>query len=451
MATALTHRVPRALAPALPITSPFRFQKEARADILALFERWAELGGVTRFQSRVFVSHLVTSPEGVQHVLQDNHKNYTKEVRSAAVFRVALGDGLFLSEGDKWRAQRRTAQPAFHRQRLAAMTTAMGDAVAAMLARWQSFAASGESFDLMRETSRLTIDVIGRTLVGQDLSPYADSLARAMVATFDYFNHALNHIIVAPLFVPTARNRALKRALEETQRLVNRVIEARRAHPSEVRDDLLSMLLEAYDAPGDAAQLRDDLGTFLGAGTETTAVALSWAWYLLSKHPAAERRLREEVDGVLGSRQPTIDDVPRLSYARMVVDETMRLYPPAWAISRTAVGDDEICGFHIPAGSAVFTSPWVTHRNRRYWNEPDKFDPERFTPERSRGRHEYAYYPFGGGPRICIGDRFSVMEQTLALAMTAQKFRVRVDHDGVPDPVFTVRPKGGIRATIAPG
>src|SRR5208282_1920832 len=364
MATALTHSVSRPLAPALPITSVFRFQKEARADILGLFDRWAELGGVARFQSRIFVSHLLTSPEAVQHVLQDNHKNYTKEVRSTGILRVALGDGLFLSEGEKWRGQRRTAQPAFHRQRLAAMTTAMGDAVAAMLARWQSFAASGESFDLMRETSRLTIDVIGRTLVGQDLLPYADSTARAMVATFDYFNHALNHIIVAPLFVPTARNRAFKRAVGETHRLVDQVIAARQAHPSEVRDDLLSMLLEAYDAPGDAARLRYDLATFLGAGTETTAVALSWAWHLLSNHPEAERKLREKVAAVLGSRQPTMDDVPRLSYARMVADEAMRLYPPAWAISRTAVGDDEICGFHIPAGSAVFTSPWVTHRSR---------------------------------------------------------------------------------------
>src|SRR5271155_3725682 len=176
-----------------------------------------------------------------------------------------------------------------------------------------------------------------------------------------------------PLFVPTARNRALKRAIGETHRLVDQVIAARRAHPSEIRDDLLSMLLEAYDASGDAAQLRDDLATFLGAGTETTAVALSWAWYLLSKHPEAEQKLREEVAAVLGSRQPTMDDVPRLSYARMIADETMRLYPPAWAISRTVVGDDEICGFHIPAGSAVFTSPWVTHRSHRYWDEPDKF------------------------------------------------------------------------------
>ncbi|MBV8771432.1 MAG: cytochrome P450, partial [Deltaproteobacteria bacterium] len=196
------------------------------------------------------------------------------------------------------------------------------------------------------------------------------------------------------------------------------------------------------------AELRDNVRMMLGAATETTAVALSWAWYLLAKNPEAERTLRHEVDSVLGARSPTLDDLTKLTYTRMVINETLRLYPPAHAMSRMAIADDEVCGFSIRAGAPVIMSQWVTHRSPLYWEEPEKFDPQRFAPERSQGRHDYAYYPFGGGPRMCIGDRFSLMEQTLALAMTAQRFRLRIDDEVVPDPVFTLRPAGGIRAWL---
>ena len=209
------------------------------------------------------------------------------------------------------------------------------------------------------------------------------------------------------------------------------------------------MLLEAYSGDTvERAELRDNLGAMLGAGTETTAVALAWAWYLLAKNPEAECALRREVDSVLGARLPTFDDLAKLVYTRMVIDETLRLYPPAVAISRTAMGDDEVCGFRIRSGSTVLTSQWVTHRSALYWEEPEKFDPQRFAPERSQGRHHYAYYPFGGGPRMCIGDRFSLMEQTLALAMTAQRFRVRIEEEVVPDPVFTLRPANGLHGRL---
>ena len=271
---------------------------------------------------------------------------------------------------------------------------------------------------------------------------------RVLVDIFNYVNYALNHFLVVPRFIPTARNRALSQALRELDRLLCGVIDRRQAKSfGDNTGDLLAMLLEAYG--GDTAkraELRDNLGSLLGAGTETTAVALSWAWYLLAKNPEAECALRNEVDSVLGARRPTFDDLARLAYTRMVINETLRLYPPAPAISRTAIGDDEVCGFKIRSGSTVLTSQWVTHRSPLYWEEPEKFDPQRFAPERSRGRHDYAYYPFGGGPRMCIGDRFSLMEQTLALAMTAQRFQVRIDHEVVPDPVFTLRPAGYSRA-----
>jgi cytochrome P450 len=450
LASAPTDKVSRGLAPTLPFSSLFRFQKEARDDILGFMTKWAELGGVARFESRFFVAYLVTAPEAVQHILQENNRNYRKEVRSAAALRIVMGDGLFLSEGDKWRTQRKVMQPAFHRQRLAGMTASMADAIDCMLERWEVFAARGAALDLSAETSRLALDVVGRTLLGDDLREEAETLGRALIDIFKYFNYTLNHFLVVPRFIPTARNRALSRALREVDRLVQGVIERRQAKSSgDNTGDLLAMLLDAYG--GDAVkrdQLRDNLGNMLGAGTETTAVALSWAWYLLAKNPEAERTLRNEVDSILGARRPTFDDLARLAYTRMLINETLRLYPPAHAMSRTAIGDDEVCGFRIRARAPVLMSPWVTHRSPVYWEEPEKFDPQRFAPERSRGRHDYAYYPFGGGPRMCIGDRFSLMEQTLALAMTAQRFRVRIDHEVVPDPIFTLRPAGGIRAWL---
>jgi cytochrome P450 len=450
LASAPTDKVSKGLAPALPFSSIFRFQKEARDDTLGFITNWAELGGVARFESRLFIAYLVTAPEAVQHILQDNNKNYRREVRSAAILRIVMGNALFLSEGDKWRAQRKVVQPAFHRQRLAGMTASMADAIDFMLERWEMFFARGDAFDLSAETSQLALDVVGRTLFSDDLREEAKTLGQVLVDIFNYVNYALNHFLVVPRFIPTARNRALSRALRELDRLLYGLIDRRRAKSSgDNTGDLLALLLEAYGGdPTKRGELRDNLGTMLGAGTETTAVALSWAWYLLAKNPEAERMLRNEINSVLGARRPTFDDLARLAYTRMVINETLRLYPPAPAISRTAIGEDEVCGFRIRSGSTVLTSQWVTHRSPLYWEEPEKFDPQRFTPECSQGRHDYAYYPFGGGPRMCIGDRFSLMEQTLALAMTAQRFRVRIDGEVVPDPVFTLRPAGGIRARL---
>ncbi len=453
MASSLAHRVAPEFARSLPFASPFRFVRELRKDTLGFLEQWSELGGVARFQSLMFVSHLLTEPAAVQHVFQDNPKNYVKEVRSSRIFRVLLfGEGILLAEGETWRAQRRVMQPPFHRQRLAKMTATMAASINDMLERWQPFASSGNAFDLGAETMRLALDVVGRSLLGEDLRPHAEAVGRAMADSFEYFNHALNHFMVAPRFVPTSRNRRLRAAITALDRIVDQVIEHGRARGAD-DGDLISVLLAAYDTgdPVQRRELRDNISTFLGAGTETTAVALSWAWYMLSKYPEVEARLRAEVEAVLHGRTPAFDDLPNLRYTRMVIDEVLRLYPPAWAITRTAVADDEIAGFRIPAGSPVLASPWVTHRSSRYWENPAQFDPERFTPERSRGRHDYAYYPFGGGPRMCIGDRFSLMEQTLALAMAAQRYRVRVaeDHPIQPDPVFTLRPSGGIRATLS--
>lgn len=436
-------------APALFFKSPLRFLRELRSDALGFLTRWAELGGVASFQSPFLTSLLVTSPEAVQHVLQDNHQNYVKEVRSARIFRLGLGNGLFLSEGEAWRAQRQAAQPTFNRRRLSEMIPTMVHTTAEMLDRWARFADRQQEFCVSEEASHLILEVVSRTLLGQELQEDADALGEALRTIFEHFSYLLRHIAVAPTFVPTSRNRAFRRALATLRSTVDRLIKgdlsARKGHSHP-----LSLLLdETGGARGQPKELRDLIATLLGASTETAAVALSWTWYLLGKHPEEQSKLHEEVKSILGGRVPDFDDLPRLTYTRMVIDEALRLFPPAWVISRTAVGEDEVSGFRIPSGSSVYASAWVTHRSPRYWENPEAFDPERFSPSRSDQRPLYAFYPFGGGPRSCIGDRLSLVELSLALAMTAQRFRLTVNHVVVPEALFTLHPRGGIHATIS--
>jgi cytochrome P450 len=263
----------------------------------------------------------------------------------------------------------------------------------------------------------------------------------------------MNHFITPPIVIPTPANRRGGKAIAKLDRIVTRIIDNRR-RSGEERNDLLAMLLAARDAETNAAmddrQLRDEMVTFLVAGHETTAVALSWTWYLLSQNPDAERRLHAEVDEVLGDRLPTVDDLKDLPYTRMVLEESMRLYPPVWATSREPYEDDEVGGVRLPAGTTVTLSQYVTHRDPAFWPEPERFDPERFNPERSAERPEYAYFPFGGGPRRCVGQQFAMMEGQIALAMISRRLRLRLvpGHPVEPDPILTLRPRHGVAVTL---
>jgi cytochrome P450 len=270
-----------------------------------------------------------------------------------------------------------------------------------------------------------------------------------------YANHLVNHFLTPPLLIPTPANVRGRRALRSLNRVVWKVIEERRRDGGQ-RGDLLGMLISARDAETNEAmddkQLRDEVVTFLVAGHETTAVALSWAWHLLAQHPAVEQRLHAEVADVLGGRQPTMNDLANLRYTRMVLEESMRLYPPVWGTARAAYHADEVGGVHVPAGASITLSPYVTHRHPTFWDDPDRFDPERFDPERSADRPEYAYFPFGGGPRGCVGKQFALSEGQLILAMVTQKFRMHA----VPGqqveayPILTLRPRPGILMTLQP-
>jgi cytochrome P450 len=392
--------------------------------------------------------YLVTHPDHIRHVLQDNARNYHKSPLYDKL-RVSLGNGLLTSEDGYWLRQRRMAQPAFHRQRIEALASVMAEAANETAARWEPIAARGEPIDISDEMMRLTQAIVLRTLLGADLGPFAGELDRAWAIVNQHIGTNFWSLGLLERW-PTPKNRRFRRALDVLDRAVFHIINERRRAGCE-SNDLLSMLLFARDEETGQAmtdrQLRDEVMTILLAGHETTSLALAWTWYLLSQHPDAQRCLENELDSVLGGRLPAYNDLGSLPYTRMVIEEALRLYPPAWGFSRQALGSDEIGGFHLPRGWLVFLIPFVMHRHRAYWEEPESFDPERFAPERSSARPKFVYLPFGAGPRQCIGNQFAMIEAQLAVATLAQRYRLALvpGHPVEPWPLITLRPRHGIK------
>jgi cytochrome P450 len=435
--------------------TPFGLLAVMRRDPLGFFmDCTRRYGDLVDIRFPPFRNFLVTHPRDVEHVLQTNHRNYWKGTVMGRLKRIT-GDGLVFSDGALWRRQRQLAQPAFHRDRIAAMGDMMTATTAHMLDRWQAQAATGQPFDIAPEMSGLTLEIVAQALFGTDFGDDKNDFVRAVLGALAYANHLLNHLFTPPLAIPTPANLRGRRAIATIDRIVGTMIDARRRDGTD-RGDLLTMLIRARAADTDTGmndkQLRDECVTFLSAGHETTAVTLSWALHLLSTHPIVERRLYHEVSDVLGDLPPTFEHLAHLPFTRMVLEEALRLYPPAWAVPRQAYEDDELGGQRVPAGTTVTVCPYVTHRNPAFWEHPEAFDPERFTPERSAARPEYAYYPFGGGPRGCIGRQFAMMEAQLVLAMVVQRFRLeRVSsHPVVPDPVLTLRPRHGVLMSLRP-
>lgn len=433
--------------------TPFGFLSVMRQDPLGfLMECTQRYGDVVDIRFPPFRNFLVSHPRDVKHILQDNHRNYWKGIVLGKLKRIA-GEGLLFSDGALWRRQRQLIQPAFHRERISALAEMMTEATAVMLDQWSTQAATRRPLDVAPEMSKLTLEIVAKALFGTDLGEDKEEFVEAVTGAMAYANHLVNHIFTLPLVIPTPANRRGRRAINSLDRIVWKMINARPPEATD-RNDLLTMLITARDAETnermDDRQLRDECVTFLVAGHETTAVTLSWAWHLLSSHPSIERRLHREVDEVLGKRTPTVSDLADLPYTRMVLEESMRLYPPAWATTRQAYADDEVGGQRIPAGTPVTVSPYVTHRNPVFWENPEAFDPQRFAPERSAERPDYAYYPFGGGPRGCVGRQFAMMEGQLVLAMVAQRFHLQgvPGHPVVPDPILTLRPRHGVVMTL---
>jgi cytochrome P450 len=406
-------------------------------------------GDVVRFYVGPLAAHFLFQPDHVRHVLQDRQKDYPRGWHYRLV-RNLLGENLVVSEGAYWLRQRRLAQPAFARQRLVGYAQTMMDATAQTLARWEHV---GE-LDIAAEMTRLTLAIAGRTLFSRDTGQEADAVGRSFRVLAAHLEHRFNHPFTSlPTWVPTPDNYRMRAAARTLNGVVSAIIRQRRR---EGRDhgDLLSMLLQARDEEtGEAMtddQLRSEALTFLVAGHETTATALTWAWYLLASHAPTRRLVRDEVRGALGGRPPTPEDVPRLSATRMLIEEAMRLFPPIWGVAREAARDDEVGGFHIPKGSTVLVSQFVTHRHPAIWERPEEFDPGHFAPQAVAARPKYAYFPFLGGPHQCIGNEFAMLEMVLVVAMALQRFDMELlpGQNIRPRASLTLRPSGPVRIAL---
>ena len=438
-----------------------------RADPLGLLVRArASLGDLVKMHLGPYPVYMLFRPEHVEHVLQKNPANYLKD--GYEHLEPMVGNGLISSEGELWRKQRRLIQPAFHKKRLDGMARTMTDATEAMLDRWRGRlrerGSNAEVLDANQEMSRLTLEIVGRTLFGSALGGEARRGEDALSLVFRLGFDRAGRFVQVPFGIPIPKNLRYRGGIREMDGIVDSLLEARRSlvprgGEDPMGGDLLDMLLAAHEtADGEgitAKQLRDEVLTIMGAGYETTARALSWTFYLLDGHPEAARKLRAELEAVLGGRTPAVEDLPRLPYTRMVLQESMRLFPPVWGLSRRLKETDEVGGARIPKGNRVIISPYVTHRHPDLWPEPEKFDPERFgdatlmdRPPREMPR--YAYFPFSGGPRECVGVNFAAMEATLVLATVARSFDLCVvpGHPIRPEPSFTLRPGNGLPVTL---
>ncbi len=419
-----------------------------RMDPLGFLTRMARQGDAVRFRFGKQQCVLLSDPELIREVLVAKDACFIKG-RGLEVAKRFLGEGLLTSEGAFHRRQRRLAAPAFHRQRIAAYGATMAQLTEERQQGWRD----GAQVDIAEEMRRLTMSIAAQTLFGARVDSDAPTIGSAIAEVIHLHNWAMMPLAdrLEPLFFPLRRR--FERAKSRLDAAIYRMI-AERRRSGEDRGDLLSMLLLAQDEEGGGRmtdlQLRDEAMTLFLAGHETTANALAWTWYLLTQHPDAEAALHRELDAVLAGRAPTAEDLPDLPYTRMVLSEAMRLYPPAWLITRRAVQQVEIGEHAITPGTAVFMSQWVVHHDERYYPEPLEFRPERWKPEAQENRPNFAYFPFGGGSRICIGEPFAWMEGILVLASMARSWRMRlVPGQRVrPQPLITLRPRPGIRVTL---
>jgi len=423
---------------------------EFSRDPLGFLEMCArEYGDVVFLRVAGVDSFVLNHPDYIDEVLVANarnfHKNRTTRMRP---LNLLLGNGLVSSEGDFWKRQRRLAQPAFHRDRIAAYADAMTGFTERMLDRWQN----GETKDIHRGMMGLTLEIVAKTLFGADVAGVAEEVGAALEVAMDRMSGQNTWIRLIDNYVPTPGRYRFERAVKRLDKVIYEIIRQRRASGDD-QGDLLSMLLAAQDEDGSQMtdrQLRDEVMTLFLAGHETTALTLSWTWHLLAKHPEIEAALLSELQSVLGGRTPTIGDLGQLRYTEKIIKESMRLYPPAWSIGREALTDCKIGGYHVAAGTQVFMIQWTMHRDPRYFASPDQFDPDRWDNDFEKTIPKYAYFPFGGGPRQCIGNSFAMMEAMLLLAAIAQRAKLEAAPGPavVPAPSVTLRPKNGITMTI---
>jgi cytochrome P450 len=418
-------------------------------DPLARMTEWARQYGDI-FYYRVFARHVyfLNHPDLIKYVLATNPRNFIKG--DAIRFnRRIFGNGLVANEGESWAQHRRILQPSFTHARVQIYADQMVNSTERLICQWKD----GEARNIHDDMIQLTLEIVAKSLFSVEIAPEKDRFSTALDTLMQLSTGA--RMLIPPILrlFPTPGNLRILLATRELDRIVNSLIDQRRAAGSGSHSDVLDTLLQSRYQDGEPLprqQVRDEVMTLLLAGHETTAVALSWTWLLLSQNPDVERKLWSELRDVLGARSPSMRDLPNLPYTDRVIKEAMRLYPPVWALVRTAKNDCEIGGYQIPAGATVLMSQWVMHHDPRYYDEPQRFNPDRWPDERAKAAPQYAYFPFGGGPRSCIGAAFASAEASLVLATIAQKFQVRVDQRSLatPMPTITLRPRDGIRVLL---
>jgi cytochrome P450 len=394
----------------------------------------------------VFLSH----PETIKHVLQTNNKNYKKGIEYEHL-KPVLGEGLLTSEGDFWLRQRRLAQPAFHRDKIAHFSNQMVDCTNGILNGWKN----KKVVDVHSEMMHLALDIVGKTLLSTNVLDEANEVEKALSVSIEESYHRVQALVNLPLWLPVPRHLRYNKSRDSLDKIVAKIINDRRKSDQRY-NDLLEMLMDVQDEDtGEKMsdkQLRDEIMTIFLAGHETTANALTWGLYLLSQNPEVEKKYFEEIDRVLGNRTPSLEDLRNLPYLTQIIHEILRLYPPAWILGRTALEDDIIEGQKIKKGNNIIISPYQMHRSKDFWENPNDFIPDRFTPEKMKDMHKFLYFPFGGGPRFCIGNNFALMEMQLIFAMIGQKYKLTLQtgFEVEPDPLITLRPKFGMKMNLSP-
>src|SRR5260221_3113009 len=403
-------------------------------------------GDVSGMRIGNFRSLFINHPDLIEDVLVNNAKKYHKG-RILQANKYLFGEGLLTSEGDFWLRQRRLSQPAFHRARVNAYAATMVEYAEQMLATWHS----GEERDIHEEMMQLALRIVGKTLFDADVTRDAKEVGETLDILLQIAANFGRNILV-PLWVPTPGNIRAKLGIKRLERVIYRIIAERRASGHDT-GDLLSILLQAQDQDGshmNDRQLRDETITLFLAGHETTANTLSWTWWLLAQNPTVEKKFHEELDGILGGRVPTLDDLPKLTYLSQVLTESLRLYPTAWGMARLAAEEHEIAGYAVPVGYGVAFAQWGVQRHARWFDAPLEFRPERWENGLAKQLPRFAYFPFGGGPRQCIGNTFALMEASVVLATVGQKFRFQLvpGHRVTPLASITLRPRDGVRVTL---
>jgi cytochrome P450 len=427
------------------------YQRDALGFYLGYHRRF---GDVFRFRLGPFPLYAVRHPDLVQHVLEGRAEDYPRS-KLYFLFELGVGKGLITTEGDFWRSHRRMADPGFDHRQVGAWAATTTEATAGLIERWRGPAAGGRPVEVFEEMLRLVLTILGRKVLGADIGAEGHAAGPAVKEMRDYINWRITHMLALPTSVPTPRNLRFRRALRTLHGFLAGLMAERRAEGKD-HGDLLSLMMRARDGTTDAGltdlHLRHEMLTFLLAGHEATASLLAWTWHELARHPDVEARLRAEVAEVLGGRVPTARDLAGLRYTRMVVQEALRLYPAVWMFTRDALRDDDLGGYRIPRGATVVLSPYVTHRHPEFWDDPERFDPERFAPGGAEGRHPYAYFPFCGGPHRCIAQDFVVMAAQLIVAMVAQAYRLHPVPGHAVEPIGTVivSPRAGIPMTVRP-